>query len=242
MNTLLRTVTTSVLYGLFLNAAYANFSGGSAALKKGDFTEAMTQFQACLPSPGCQYAVGLLYYNGQGVTKDYKEAFRMFTLSAAQGDAEAQYNLGVMYEAGQGVPKDDKEAVRMFSLAAAQGDVFAQNNLGVMYRDGKGVPQDYKEALRLFRLAADRGNASAQVNLAALYGNGSLALQNQVLGYALSNLAAANGDTQYATRNRDLIATRLSQAEIAIAQELTREMYQSGKVTPIMDRYLKTRK
>jgi len=44
--------------------------------------------------------------------KDYKEAVKLYRLSAEQGDAEAQYNLGLMYDEGQGVPQDYKEAVK----------------------------------------------------------------------------------------------------------------------------------
>ena len=46
--------------------------------------------------------------------KDYKEAVRLYRLSAEQGFASAQYNLGVMYEIGQGVLQDYKEALRWY--------------------------------------------------------------------------------------------------------------------------------
>ena len=42
--------------------------------------------------------------------KDYKEAVRLYRLSAEQGDALAQSNLGFMYQQGHGVPQDYKEA------------------------------------------------------------------------------------------------------------------------------------
>ena len=55
-------------------------------------------------------------------SKDYKEAVRLYRLSAKQGNAEAQYNLGLMYEKGQVVPKDFKEAFKWSKLAADQGN------------------------------------------------------------------------------------------------------------------------
>ena len=49
-----------------------------------------------------QYALGVMYANGQGVPQDDTEAGRWYRLAADQGLAEAQYNLGVMYANGNG--------------------------------------------------------------------------------------------------------------------------------------------
>jgi TPR repeat protein len=59
-----------------------------------------------------------MYFNGRGVPQDYKEAIRLYRLSAEQGYAEAQYNLGVMYADGQGVAEDYAEAIKWLKLAA----------------------------------------------------------------------------------------------------------------------------
>jgi len=50
----------------------------------------------------------VIYYHGQGVHQDDKQAFEWFERAAEQGVAEAQYNLGVKYDQGQGVEQDDK--------------------------------------------------------------------------------------------------------------------------------------
>ena len=70
---------------------------------------------------------------------DYKEAVRLFRLSAEQGNKFAQNILGRMYDEGQGVLQDYEEAIRLFRLSAEQGHDAAQYNLGVMYSNGKGV-------------------------------------------------------------------------------------------------------
>jgi TPR repeat protein len=49
-----------------------------------------------------QFNLGLMYYNGQGVTQDYSQAADWYRKAAAQGNAAAQYNLGLMYYNGQG--------------------------------------------------------------------------------------------------------------------------------------------
>ena len=53
-----------------------------------------------------QSNLGVMYYKGQGVTRNYAEAAKWFRKAAEQGFAEAQYNLGVMYYKGQGVTRN----------------------------------------------------------------------------------------------------------------------------------------
>jgi TPR repeat protein len=116
-----------------------------------------------------QFVVGVCYNNGYGgVAQDYAEAVRLYSLSAAQGNAHSQNNLGWMFDIGQGVAQDYAEAARLYSLAAAQGFANAQNNLGTMFDEGHGVAQDTAEAIRWYRLAAAQGYARAQTRLALL--------------------------------------------------------------------------
>ena len=93
-----------------------------------------------------QFNLGIMYFDGQDVPQDYREAVRWFRLAADQGYAAAQFHLGIMYRHGEGVPQDYREAVRWYLLAAEQGNSDAQNNLGLMYENGEGVPQNYVRA------------------------------------------------------------------------------------------------
>ena len=93
-----------------------------------------------------QNALGNMYYTGDGVPQDDKEAVKWFRLAAEQGYAYGQFMLGGMYFTGNGVPHDYKEAVKWFRLAAEQGNAYGQDSLGEMYRDGSGVPQDDKDS------------------------------------------------------------------------------------------------
>jgi Sel1 repeat len=65
--------------------------------------------------------LGGMYEQGQGVQKDYQQAFLWFTKAAAQEYAFAENALGFMYEQGQGVQKDYKQALQWYKKAAAQG-------------------------------------------------------------------------------------------------------------------------
>ena len=77
-----------------------------------------------------QFVVGECYmYGWGGVAQDYTEAVRLYSLAAAQGDADAQSNLGVMFQYGKGVAQYRAEAIRWYRLAAAQGDAWAKATL-----------------------------------------------------------------------------------------------------------------
>lgn len=64
---------------------------------------------------------------GEGVKKDYEEAFKWFRLAANQGDNKAQNKLGTMYYIRKGVKKDEMEAFKWYQLAADQGNIEAIN-------------------------------------------------------------------------------------------------------------------
>jgi len=116
-----------------------------------------------------QAAMGIRYYKGEDVPKDYAKAVEWFRKAAEQGHAEAQYNLGVMYLHGRGVRQDDKMAVEWYRKAADQGHALAQYRLGWMYGYGFGVAQDDKMAVEWYRKAAVQGYAEAQYNLGWMF-------------------------------------------------------------------------
>ena len=118
--------------------------------------------------------------------------------------------------------RDYATALRLFRPLANGGDASAQSNLGVMYRNAQGVPQDYAQAMKWYRLAADQGNASAQYNLGIMYDKGQGVPQDYVLAHMWFNLSAAQGQER-AVKNRDIVAKRMTPAQIAEAQNLARE-------------------
>ncbi len=157
----------------------------------------------------------------------YATALREWRPLAKQGNAKAQYNLGLMYRKGHGVPQDDAEAVGWWRKAAEQGNAGAQNNLGVMYRKGQGVPQDDAEAVGWWRKAAEQEHATAQYNLGLMYRNGEGVPQDYAQAHMRYNLAASRfppgEDRDKAVKNRDIIAKRMTPAQIAEAEKLARE-------------------
>jgi TPR repeat protein len=179
---------------------------------------------------GAQTELGAMYYSGLGVPKNYAEAARWYRKAADRGWRYAQTDLGIMYYTGQGVPQNYTEAARWYRKAADQNYSVAQNELGVMYERGQGVPQNYTEAVKWYREAAEQGNAHAQLNLGYKYYTGQGLPQNYVQAHTWFNLAASSYDSAHqkegrdqALKYRDVVAAKMTPAQIAEAQKLARE-------------------
>jgi len=169
---------------------------GLAASEQGDEITAFFKLESAAENgdSNAQTLVGMMFYEGKGVEKDYNEAVRWYMLAANQGNATAQDNLGVCYYKGEGVQQDLEEAVRWFKLAAHQGLASAQYNLGVSYIGGEGFTIDLKEAAHWFRLAAEQNHPKAQHKLGFLYRYGFGLEEDVKEAIRLFQLAADQGE------------------------------------------------
>ena len=79
-----------------------------------------------------QLALGLMYYQGTGVSQDYAQAIAWIRKAAEQGNLEAQTTLGMLYELGEGITHDYVQAAAWFRKAAEQGHASAQLSLGLL--------------------------------------------------------------------------------------------------------------
>ncbi len=118
-------------------------------------------------------------------------------------------------------------AYREWHPLAKQGNAKAQNNLGIMYSEGLGVPQDDAEALQWYRKAAEQGDAKAQNKLGAMYDEGRGVPQDYAQAHMWYNLAASRSPPgkgrDQAVKNRDIVAEKMTPAQISEAQKLARE-------------------
>jgi TPR repeat protein len=114
-----------LLGGFRLGVLYADQKRQTEATQL--FKEVVPRLQkrASKGDPLAQIALGVCYYNGQGVPQDFKQAVFWTQKAADQGVADAQFNLGVCYEKGRGVPQDFKKAAHWFQKAADQGHASA---------------------------------------------------------------------------------------------------------------------
>ena len=72
-----------------------------------------------------QNKLGLMYYNGEGVSRDHVEAMKWYRKAASQGHAGGQFNLGRMYAEGLGVARNLIRAYMWFSLSEQASDAAA---------------------------------------------------------------------------------------------------------------------
>ena len=165
------------------------------ALARGEFVKAARLFrlEADKGNPEAQAHLGYMYYAGEGVDRDARQAVDWYRKSAAQGNRDAQYNLGVAYAYGEGVPIDKKEAIRWYRRAADGGSSVAQYSLGVSYALGEGVPQDDGKAAEWYQKAAEGGYPAAQYNLAYAYRAGKGVTRDDAAAMRWFLRAAENG-------------------------------------------------
>jgi TPR repeat protein len=168
----MRKIIVAITFALGLHgSAMAGFAEGANAYNTQNYTVALREIVPLAKAghADAQHLLGLMYYMGRGVQRDYKQAMAWHRKAAVQGQAGAQYVVGSMYYTGNSVPQDQKLAVLWFRKAAEQGHSEAQHALGLMYRyHVAGMPQDVVLAYMLWNLAAANGNMNATEQRASI--------------------------------------------------------------------------
>ncbi len=102
--------------------ALADLEDGRVAFKRGDFSAALSEWEPLAEAgdPYAQFYLGLMYYDGIGISQNLLEAEKWFRMAGDQGHAPAQISLGVMYGEGQGVRADLVHAFMWFTLAKSR--------------------------------------------------------------------------------------------------------------------------
>jgi uncharacterized protein len=84
---------SAIILFTFLFLIFPNVSRGDyhEALSNGDYKAALNELIPLAEKgyAGAQYSLGWMYFNGQGVPKDYDEALRWYREAADQGHAGA---------------------------------------------------------------------------------------------------------------------------------------------------------
>lgn len=143
---------------------------GLEAYRGGDYARAAPLIRRAAEAgdPEGQFALGTLYFKGQGMARDPVESFRWYSEAARQGHRSAQFNLGNAYVYGRGVDVDAFEAVRWWRRAAFQDLPNAQFNLGVYYLGTSDSAAGASLGRAWLRRAAENGWSEALDRLAAL--------------------------------------------------------------------------
>ena len=122
-------------------SAPAGWILGETAYKRGDFATAFREWLTLAQDGNieAQYNIGVMYSQGQGVSRDMASAALWWEKAALQGDKRGQNNIANLYRDGLGVAKDLGKASHWFKDAAARDYPAAQYDLGMLYQSGQGV-------------------------------------------------------------------------------------------------------
>ncbi|MEA2019130.1 MAG: tetratricopeptide repeat protein [Campylobacterota bacterium] len=157
-----------ILSLLIASSLYAgSYDNGINAYKKGSYKKAMDSFIIASNNDDnrAMLVIGIMYANGDGITKDPAKSLEWFTKAANANNSHAFSKLGNIYASKE----DYKNAVKWFKKAALKGDNKAAYNLGYFYTGGLGVAMDLKEAFKWYTHSAKDGNINAQINLGFAY-------------------------------------------------------------------------
>ena len=123
-----------------------DYKKGANAASRGDYVEALKWYRKAAEqgSVEAHYQLGILYYNGRGVTKDVARGIKWHRRAAENGHSVSQFILGSAYFFGKDVPQNSIEAMKWYRRAAEQGDASGQFALGGMYSHDSSVPQELR--------------------------------------------------------------------------------------------------
>ena len=123
--------------------------------------KAVEWYRAHTANPAIAYVLASHYYEGTGIEKDDKEAFRWYLDAARKGYAEAQLQAGAKYLYGRGVPKNESEALIWFRRGAERGVARSQAMLALQCKK-----VDIDSAFAWLRIAADTEDSFSMDQLA----------------------------------------------------------------------------
>ena len=103
-------------------------NNGKKAYDNNDYAAALKWFQDAAEQGNAQaqFNLGVMYHQGNGVSKNFAKALIWYQKAANQGHPVAQTNIGYMCLNGDVVEKNYTEALKWFNKAAEQGNAMAQ--------------------------------------------------------------------------------------------------------------------
>lgn len=116
-----------------------------------------------------QCDVASKYLNGDGVSQNYAEAFRLYLAAANKGSARAQNQLGILYDNGQGVEQSCSESVKWYKKAIQKKNTKAMSNLALMYHEGHCVDKDIAKSLQLYMKCGRAGFVKCMKSAGVVY-------------------------------------------------------------------------
>jgi TPR repeat protein len=137
------------------------YSAGMNAFDARRYEEAYRWFIQGDGDPRCAYALGTLYYNGQGIERSFSKSTEYYAKAAEAGILPAQVSAGFAYANAMGVPEDFDKAAYYLKMAVAQGEPAAKVTLGEIYAKGFGGGSRKEAAALIREVLASTGGEEA---------------------------------------------------------------------------------
>jgi len=151
------------------------YNAGMNYYERGKHSEALEQLQkgSELNDPRCDYALAVMYYNGQGVQRDYAKSSHYYSVAADAGILPALVSAGFAYANAIGVAEDFDKAVEYLKKAVAMNDDAAKITLAEIY--AKGYKHgSIQEAAKMIKEVLLQGNSEEAMDVYTRYSLGNV--------------------------------------------------------------------
>ncbi len=226
--------TNGVGAGIFIKSLTKNMSSEDIAKAQALATKCLdTNYQAC---PGsikwsrkaaeqgdvyAQWRLGEVYENGDGVPKNYAEAFKWYSKVAKQGNADAQYKIAEWYRDGKGIPKNNIYAYMWFSIAETNGWRVGNSIKELTeYMFSDELTKAQALTTRCWESKYEDCSETARANVVAAQGDKGDKVQGVPRGYLYSYM--------WLSLSLDSLSKQMSSAELAEAQALFQRCLESA--------------
>lgn len=143
-----------------------------------------------------QYYLGMMYYYGQGVTRDYTLAYRYIKMAWAGLYPEAIYMLGVMSEFGHGTEKDLNQAFEYYHASSKNESINGLLKVAKFYEQGIVVERNLTKAIKIYVELTNLKNAYAMYKIGVFYLEGVGLKKSMENAYNWLNKALAQGSVE----------------------------------------------
>ncbi|MCI7212461.1 MAG: relaxase MobL [Ruminococcus bromii] len=126
-----------------------------------------------------EYLMGLMFLKGDGLKKDFSNAYESLLLAATNGYTHANYYIGNMYYCGLGFEQSYENALNYYKKAAEKNDNYAKCKVAEMYINGKGTEKNINIAISWLESAAKSNNPDAAYQLGYIYSSENYGLSNE---------------------------------------------------------------
>jgi hypothetical protein len=133
-----------------------------------------------------------MFQNGEGTSKDFKQAENWLTRAAKRNDSLAQFYIGRLYLKEFKASKNQEIGMAWMIKSAENSCPMAQNYMGLLYYS----KEDFDVALSWFQKAAHLNSAESQYYLAKFYFEGKGITQDFNKAEEWAKLSYNNGFDQ----------------------------------------------